>query len=141
MKKNYWLTGIMIVMTVMSAAAQDHTIGEKFGGGIIFYIDSTGQHGLIAAMADQKWANWPDAIRECTELRDGGFTDWRLPSKFELTQLNRNEDSIKADLNPSFYWSSTDQDSERAFAIAFIMDASGYLKKADLYFVRAVRSF
>jgi hypothetical protein len=34
-------------------------IGQEYGGGIIFYIDSTGQHGLIAAPMDQtnksKW--------------------------------------------------------------------------------------
>lgn len=29
------------------------TIGESYGGGIIFYIDTSGQHGLIAATADQ----------------------------------------------------------------------------------------
>ncbi len=28
-------------------------IGESYGGGIIFYIDGTGQHGLIAATSDQ----------------------------------------------------------------------------------------
>jgi hypothetical protein len=28
-------------------------IGQSYGGGIIFYIDSTGQHGLIAATSDQ----------------------------------------------------------------------------------------
>ncbi len=38
-----------------------HTIGEKYGGGIIFYIDGSGQHGLIAASSDQsasiQWFN------------------------------------------------------------------------------------
>jgi hypothetical protein len=29
------------------------TIGQSYGGGIIFYIDSTGQHGFIAAPSDQ----------------------------------------------------------------------------------------
>ncbi|MEJ7693431.1 hypothetical protein [Daejeonella sp.] len=29
------------------------TIGEHYGGGIIFYVDSTCQHGLIAAESDQ----------------------------------------------------------------------------------------
>lgn len=28
-------------------------IGQSYGGGIIFYIDGTGQHGLIAAASDQ----------------------------------------------------------------------------------------
>ena len=30
-----------------------HFIGEQFGGGIIFFIDETGEHGLIAAPEDQ----------------------------------------------------------------------------------------
>jgi len=29
------------------------TLGQSYGGGTIFYIDSTGQHGLIAANSDQ----------------------------------------------------------------------------------------
>ena len=35
------------------APAQAHFIGEKFGGGIVFYIYENGKHGLIAAAADQ----------------------------------------------------------------------------------------
>ncbi len=27
--------------------------GESFGGGLIFYVDGTGQHGLVAATSDQ----------------------------------------------------------------------------------------
>jgi hypothetical protein len=38
-----------------------HYVGESFGGGIVFYVDGTGQHGLIAATADQstgiQWYN------------------------------------------------------------------------------------
>ena len=30
-----------------------HFIGEKYGGGIVFYVYDNGQHGLIAATADQ----------------------------------------------------------------------------------------
>lgn len=37
------------------------SIGQSYGGGIIFYIDGTGQHGLIAATSDQstsiQWYN------------------------------------------------------------------------------------
>jgi len=33
-------------------------IGQHYGGGIIFYIDSTGQHGLIADTADLPEATW-----------------------------------------------------------------------------------
>lgn len=34
-----------------------HAIGESYGGGVIFYIDGTGQHGLIAATSDQATSN------------------------------------------------------------------------------------
>jgi hypothetical protein len=32
-------------------------IGQNYGGGIIFYIDSTGQHGLIVS-AEEKQVTW-----------------------------------------------------------------------------------
>ena len=32
-----------------------YTIGQSYGGGIIFYIDGTGKHGLIAATSDQSF--------------------------------------------------------------------------------------
>lgn len=47
--------------TADDAAKAARHIGEAFGGGIIFYLDSTGKHGLIAAKKDQstgiKWYN------------------------------------------------------------------------------------
>ena len=36
-----------------------YSIGQTYGGGIIFYLDQTGEHGLIAAPADQSsGAEW-----------------------------------------------------------------------------------
>ncbi|UEG49606.1 DUF1566 domain-containing protein [Ferruginibacter lapsinanis] len=36
-----------------------HTVGEEYGGGIIFYVDPSGDHGLIAAAVDQStMAKW-----------------------------------------------------------------------------------
>ena len=35
-----------------------HYIGEHYGGGVIFYIDSTGQHGLVADTIDLGVASW-----------------------------------------------------------------------------------
>lgn len=33
-------------------APTTYQIGDYFGGGVVFYVDETGQHGLIAALAD-----------------------------------------------------------------------------------------
>ena len=34
------------------------SIGQNYGGGIIFYIDGTGQHGLISATSDVSGGEW-----------------------------------------------------------------------------------
>lgn len=50
-----------ILNTKAATPVTAHYIGESFGGGIIFYLDASGTHGLIAAPADQtdnvKWNN------------------------------------------------------------------------------------
>ena len=35
-----------------------HYIGERFGGGVVFYIDGTGLHGLISDTVDLPTATW-----------------------------------------------------------------------------------
>lgn len=42
----------------VKANTASHYIGEHFGGGIVFYIDSTGEHGLIADTADLGEFSW-----------------------------------------------------------------------------------
>jgi hypothetical protein len=42
----------------MGAYTTQFTIGLNYGGGVVFYIDGTGQHGLIAALVDQGTAAW-----------------------------------------------------------------------------------
>jgi hypothetical protein len=45
--------------TSYSSQAAQHFIGERFGGGIIFYLDNTGKHGLIAGTIDfEEAAAW-----------------------------------------------------------------------------------
>ena len=45
--------GTMYGNQVSFTTMEGHYIGESFGGGIIFYIDGTGQHGLISATINQ----------------------------------------------------------------------------------------
>ena len=35
-----------------------HYIGERFGGGVVFYTDSAGRHGIIADTVDLAPAKW-----------------------------------------------------------------------------------
>jgi len=51
------------------------TIGQSYHGGIIFYIDGTGQHGLIAATTDQStgvsWKTGPNKVTGATATAVG----------------------------------------------------------------------
>lgn len=62
-------------------------IGQNFGGGIIFYIDKSGRHGLIAAPNDLGFMDWTTAQKKCKALNLDGFTGWRLPTKEELKKI------------------------------------------------------
>ncbi len=52
-----------------------YSIGDDFGGGIIFYIDETGEHGLIVSKSDQassaKWGCGGTNISTSAELGAG----------------------------------------------------------------------
>jgi len=50
-----------------------HFVGESYGGGIVFYVYDNGQHGLIAATADQSTGiQWYNGIFTVTNaVRDG----------------------------------------------------------------------
>ncbi len=90
-----------------------HYIGEKFGGGIVFYIDEMGNYGLIAQTTDlsdgEQWGckksrvgagdlldgerntklivekcKGAHAAGICAFSNVGGFNDWYLPSQHEL---------------------------------------------------------
>jgi len=63
-KWNNFNTSVANAITVSDTikwTASIHKIGDSYGGGIVFYVDATGQHGLIAAIADQStgiaWSN------------------------------------------------------------------------------------
>lgn len=49
------------------------SIGQHYGGGVIFYIDSTGQHGLIADTVDLRASVWWDGADTITGAKRVGI--------------------------------------------------------------------
>jgi len=48
-------------------------IGDHFGGGIVFYVDPNGQHGLIASLSDQSTAiQWYNNVYKATGATGDG---------------------------------------------------------------------
>jgi hypothetical protein len=54
-----------------SSSTSAIAIGKNYEGGIIFYVDATGQHGLIAASTDQsRLISWYNGTHTVTNVKD-----------------------------------------------------------------------
>jgi hypothetical protein len=174
------LTGTGTTASPYVVNAKAHAIGNSYGGGIVFYVYDNGQHGLIAATADQstgiRWyagtythtiaksdgvgagkantaviiANqgYGDgatyAARICNEysITVGGVTysDWYLPSKFELNLLYLQK-AVVGGLANTYYWSSTEYDYIYPWLQSFYNGHQTNGGKSSVCYVRAIRAF
>jgi|LauGreDrversion4_2_1035121.scaffolds.fasta_scaffold53623_3 hypothetical protein len=138
------------------SGARTHTLGEAFGGGIIFYVTSDGLHGLIAETQNLlSKCFWKDAQNEISKSSNHStagklFTDWRLPTANELDLLLTYNlaTGLIPGLNSWYYWSSTEGSStivriqgypsldRTAFGLKYGTDINN-----DLYEARPIRAF
>ena len=84
------------------------------------------------------------AARLCYWSSLGSYSDWYLPSKDELNLLFMNSVAIGGFMNTSgssYYWSSSQYDSNNAYWQSFWTGNSYTGLKSTTYNVRAVRSF
>jgi hypothetical protein len=170
-----------------SASPCGYAIGQNVTalGGIIFYLDASGCHGLVCAPTDQstgiRWSNGSftntTAFADCVgggagntsmiiynqgattssyaaglarAYTDGGtFSDYYLPSKYELILMYNNIGpgnvlglgNVGGFANAA-YWSSTEFSNFYAWVMSFIHGYPVYdLFKSFTYSVRAVRAF
>jgi hypothetical protein len=80
------------------------------------------------------------ASQLCGDLVLGGYSDWYLPSKDELIQLDGNSYDIGGFTN-AYYWSSTEYDNGMGVAINFTSGNEAWVSKVATHYVRAVRAF
>ncbi len=150
-------------------------LGQSYQGGLIFYLDDTTLHGLIASTYDQSvgaaWgcsgtlipgsqglvqgtglANTNAIVTDCTttgiaakicaDLVTGGYSDWYLPSRDELSLIY---DNLKlkglGGFSNSNYWSSSEYSSTSSYIQSFSSGVVGQLAKSSSARVRAIRTF
>lgn len=57
----YYWNGTAWTPMAGSSSGSSHYVGELYGGGVVFWVDHTGQHGLILSMVDlspgYEWSN------------------------------------------------------------------------------------
>jgi hypothetical protein len=74
--------------TQTTAAANKHTIGESYGGGIVFYVCTGGEHGLIASVVNQStsmaWSNGSNTITNA--VRDDVFAGMANTERIIINQ-------------------------------------------------------
>jgi len=123
-----------------------HYIGEKYGGGIVFYVN--GEKGLIAAPADLGDFDWETALYKCKELNLDGYQDWYLPNQDELDKLYQNIGPVAPAPNTNVggfarnvYWSSSDFGNIGAWFQYFGGGSQVFGSKAKAARVRAVRAY
>ena len=165
-------------------------VGQQAYGGIVFYVDSTGQHGLVAALEDltegatidsqdnpcYQWGcsgteitgaeateigsgyqNTIDIVAGCSEIpiaasealayESGGYSDWYLPSLYELLVIyntigNGSSEGNIGGFSSNYYWSSSENSSSLAWSIHFDSNNLAQVRyKHDTYNVRVIRAF
>ena len=163
-------------VSLSPAATCGLSIGDTHQGGIIFYLDATGCHGLVAKATDEagtyQWSstNFPSyayasgiyggaqntkksiaraiaqsstcpAASVCDWDVSGGYTDWYLPSKDELDMMYVNLHLQGLGNFNNNYWSSTEYNSNNAWAQPFTGNYQYPGSKTTPGLVRAVRAF
>lgn len=137
--------------TASPTAPSELRIGDNYGGGKVAYIFRQGDrgyvagqvHGLIAAKEDLGTGGfmWDKAIKACLDLKSGGYSDWRLPSKDELNRLYESRFRIGGFIERHYYWTSTESDKNDAWDQSFRTGEHNLGYKLDTNYVRPVRSF
>jgi len=133
----------------VAATSKTYSVNTFYAelGGYVIEVNSDDTHGLVVAMQDQGSSTWYEAndllSNPSNHDADGKeFSDWRLPTKRELNLMYLvYNNGNGASLNTASYWSSTEVDTNYAWAQNFGSGTQGYGYKARPITVRAVRAF
>ncbi|AOS84212.1 hypothetical protein BIU88_08755 [Chlorobaculum limnaeum] len=139
---------VFIVFALLSAVARPSQaeaveIGQRYAGGVVFNVDESGRHGLVAATRDLPGNNydWQQAKEACGRFVHNGYSDWYLPSKWELSELYKHKWVVGGFADDS-YWSSTEVSAHYAWLQYFVDGGQTYFSKgSDNFRVRPVRAF
>ena len=139
----------LVWVPMFNTAGITYIVGQSAQGGKVFFVDDTGQHGLVVADADYSsganvtWLSSSNAA----QTTSGGYGDWYLPSQAELYKLYQVKASVGMSGSTGVYWSSTEVPVEYGLAstqanyVNFSNGAQAAAAKSNAYKVRAIRRF
>jgi hypothetical protein len=147
--KTYTLVALICLsLSTSSIFGQTISVGSTMGGGIVFYVDKKGQHGLIASTSDQGRGNWWQAVQLCKDYRGGGYSDWFMPSKKQLFLLYQVRGAVGG-FQEALYWSSSVRDGDARYGVSIVgfsddvehAQSDGKDANYIYNYVRAIRAF
>lgn len=105
--------------------------------GLVIGTGAANTQAIVLAQGDGVYA-----AKLCADLVLNGYSDWHLPSKYELRILYTNKAILGGFSSSNAYWSSTEYNQYSAW-VKFFSSSAGetYFSKPNSYSVRAVRSF
>ena len=107
-------------------------------GGIVFYVDISGSHGLTTRPAHEtQFFNWTYAK---SFIGLNYLQGWRLPTKDELLLMYHQKDILRGNTH-DYYWSSTELNSKFVSTLRFYNGDVVSASKDNKFLVRPVRSF
>ena len=119
-------------------------IGDQHAGGIVFQINEDGT-GLVADLQDLGEMDWWGAMSAAGSYTSEGYDDWYLPSKEELELMYNSIGNGSPEGNiggfSSYYWSSSEFNSNFAWYVSFNNGNSDYDLKDNTDRVRVIRAF
>ena len=136
---NTGTSGLVVTESNISTSAQWGCSGNGGISGADGSAIGTGNQNTIDIMAGCATAGI--AARLCGDLVQGGYSDWYLPSKDELSKLYLNRTAIGGFETNAYYWSSTEIGSSSAYAQPFSSTSPASKSKITSFYVRAVRAF
>lgn len=87
------------------------------------------KYNVISGMFSKVLFSWNEAIKFAKELRIGGFSDWRIPTKEELKMIYKIKDICGINVQRSFwfspisyanfFWSSSHTDDNSIYVAGF----------------------
>jgi hypothetical protein len=128
------------------AATSDQSTGIRWYNGSYVTTSATGisiGDGLtntLAIISVQGAVTTSYAAGVARAYTNGGYSDWYLPSRIELTKLYNNRVAI-GNFASDFYWSSSEVDASNAYTYAFNFATYFQAGKDTVCRVRAIRSF
>jgi hypothetical protein len=120
------------------------SIGDEYAGGIVFYIDDTGSHGLVASDTDVRGTRtWDEAIAACSNFNKNGYSDWILPDREQLAALYTRRSVVGGFVPNNAYWSSSPSPISGCAWLQYFSTGSQYCNFPTnaLFYVRAIRAF